>query len=532
MPRSVLAGLAALTALRLVIATWIPLGDDETFYWEWSRHLAAGYVDHPPAIALLVWATTHLWGPTPFAVHSVAILLSCVTSLGVWVLARDILGHDEGATWSVILFNIIPVFSAGALLAAPDAPLGVCWVLTLLAAWRATIPRRLASARHDGASRGWLAAGVWLGLALESKYTAAMLPVSVGLWLALSPAQRPWLRRPEPYRGLALAAVLFTPAVWWNATHRWASFTFTFVGRPSWTHGGNFLAFLLFQFAYLAPLMFPALLWALDVATRRGLAPRRNEQDDRWMFLAAASAPLIAGMFAASLFGHIKGHWPAPGYIAAAVALAGLATERPWASRSRAWRGTAAAVLGSTVLVTAMLHALPALAPSLLPPRLDPTVDYYGWRQAAQQISALAQQDAHGPFFVTSDRYQVLAQFDFATLGRYPSTTITGEDQYDVWTHWADLRGWDGLFIQDGRYPPDVDLNEGCRSLEVEPAVTIVRRGVVVRTLGLVWCRSFTGRPIPALGGPRWEPGPGGPGRRLSRAEGQTGGGEGRGPRG
>ncbi len=534
-PRAALAGLAVLTAFRLALGAWIPLGDDETFYWEWSRHLAPGYVDHPPMIAFLVWAATHIFGSTPFAVHSVGALLSLVASLAVWVLAREALGADAAATWSVVLFNVIPVFSAGALLAAPDAPLGICWVLTLLWAWRAARRDPVAGSPQTGrqAGRAWLAAGAWLGLALDSKYTAAVLPVSIGLWLALSPAHRRWLRRREPYRGLALAAVLFTPVLWWNAAHRWRSFTFTFIGRPSWREGGHFPEFLMLQFVYLAPLMFPVLLWALGAAARRGLAPLRRCRaraaadvlahavgagSDRWLFLAAAGLPVIAGMFAASLLGHIKGHWPAPGYVAATIALAGIATERSWVERSSAWRAAASAVLGSTVLMTAALYALPALAPSLLPPRLDPTVDYDGWPEAAQQVAMVARQGARGPFFITSDRYQVVAQFDFATLGRYPAATVTGQDQYDVWTRWADLRGQDGLFIRDGRYPPDVDLNEGCRSLDVEPAISIVRRGVVVRTLGLVWCRGFEGHPIPAIGGPHWGPGVGGPGWHFSRA--------------
>ncbi len=493
LPRSVLWGLVFLTAFRLLVAAHLPLGDDETFYWEWSRHLAAGYVDHPPAIAFLVSAATHLFGSTPFAVHSLGVLLSFVTAIGVWALGREVLGRDAGATWSIILLNVIPVFSAGALLAAPDAPLGVGWVFALLWAWRAA----RAPADEPGHLGRWLAAGAWTGLGLLSKYTAAALPLGIGVWLALSSEHRRWLRRREPYWGLALAAALFLPVILWNATHQWASFTFTFLGRPNWSDGGNFPTFVLFQFVYLAPLMFPVLLWALWVASRRGLAASsRDVSPSRWRFLAATSVPLVAVMFAASLFGHIKGHWPAPAYITGAIAVAGIATERPWAARSALWRTSAAGILASTVLLTALIYALPALAPALLPPRLDPTVDYYGWPQAAHQIADVARRDARGPFFVTSDRYQILAQFDYATGGRYAARTITGQDQYDLWTRWADLRGQDALFIRDGRYPPKVDLARGCRAVEPEPAIPITRHGVVVRTLGLVWCREFLGRPI------------------------------------
>ena len=508
-PRAVVAGVGFLTLLRLAIALVLPLGDDETFYWEWSRHLAPGYLDQPPAIAWLIHASTAVFGNTAFAVHFVAAVLFGITSLALWILAREVLGRGDAATAAVVLFNVIPVFAAGGLLAVPDGPLGLAWVLTLLWTWRAArgAGRRPQSGRQEAAVRpevlrqtgrscdrqgigAWLYAGLWLGLALDSKYTAAALPVSVGLWLAASP-YRSWLRRPGPYAGLAVAALLFAPVLWWNATHHWASFYFTLAGRPGWSVGPNAPVFLGLQFVYFAPLLFPWLVWAIVVACRRGLAG-----DPGWLFLAASAIPVIAGIAAASLVGAAKGHWAAPGYMTATIALAALLTERPWPSRSAVWQLGVAAGIASAVLVTALTHALPIISPAILPPRLDPTVDYYGWPAAAPTIAAVARRGAHRPFFITSDRYQVLAQFDFSTGGRYPSATVTGVDQYVYWTPWSDLRGRDALFIQDGRYPRDVDLTQGCAAVEPGPSVPVVRRGVVVRTLDLVWCRDFQGRPI------------------------------------
>lgn len=163
MPRvapGLFAGLLCLTAIRLLLAATLPVGDDEAYYWEWSRHLAAGYVDHPPAIAYLVWLAVRVLGQTPFAVHSVAVALSLATSLALWTLARDVTGRPDAAAWAVILYSVIPVFMAGSLLTAPDGPLFLCWVMTLLWTWRAAHGTRLGP---------WLAAGAWFGLGLQSK---------------------------------------------------------------------------------------------------------------------------------------------------------------------------------------------------------------------------------------------------------------------------------------------------------------------------------------------------------------------------
>ena len=43
--------IAVLTLLRFIAGAVLPLSCDETYYWLWSRHLAAGYFDDPPMIA-------------------------------------------------------------------------------------------------------------------------------------------------------------------------------------------------------------------------------------------------------------------------------------------------------------------------------------------------------------------------------------------------------------------------------------------------------------------------------------------------
>ena len=50
--RNTVLTILALVALRLVAAAWTPLTFDEAYYWIWSKHLAGGYYDHPPMVAL------------------------------------------------------------------------------------------------------------------------------------------------------------------------------------------------------------------------------------------------------------------------------------------------------------------------------------------------------------------------------------------------------------------------------------------------------------------------------------------------
>jgi len=38
-----------------IAAAKVPLTGDEAYYWEWSKHLALGYADHPPMVAYLIF---------------------------------------------------------------------------------------------------------------------------------------------------------------------------------------------------------------------------------------------------------------------------------------------------------------------------------------------------------------------------------------------------------------------------------------------------------------------------------------------
>ncbi len=502
-PPGLLAGLLGLTAIRLVLAATLPVGDDEAYYWEWSRHLAAGYVDHPPAVAYLVWTAVRMLGQTPFAIHAVAVLLSLATSLALWTLALEVTGRRVAAAWAVILHSLIPVFMAGSLLTAPDAPLFFCWTMTLLWTWRAA---------HASTLGPWLIAGAWLGLGLQSKYVAVVLLASIGLWLLLEPAGRRWLARREPCAGLAVALAIFVPVVWWNAMHHWVSFALTALGTSRWTEKGNGSFFLTSQFVYIGPLTFAASIVALAVAAWRGSVRR----DTPWMFLAAAGWPVILGASAGSVLVTAKPHWSAPGYIAGAIALAAVLTEPspPRGALVRRWLlGVIAGVSG---LIAAAFYALPVLTATVLSPTVDPAANYYGWPEAGPAIIEVARRESHRPFFVTGDWYQAMAPFDFSTGGSVLATTLTGDDQYRFWTRLEDLRGWDGLFIRDSRQTYDVDLQRVCRTLEPAQSVPLRRGRAVIRELDLVWCRGFSGHAVPRLRPFRWHPGFAGPQWRLA----------------
>src|SRR5688572_7124315 len=108
--------------IRLVLGALIPLFPDETYYWDWSRRLAAGYFDHPPLIAWLIRGGTTVFGDTSLGVRFLSIVAGTVAALFVCASARRVAG-DRAAFIAALVFALMPLSATGLVLATPDSPL-------------------------------------------------------------------------------------------------------------------------------------------------------------------------------------------------------------------------------------------------------------------------------------------------------------------------------------------------------------------------------------------------------------------------
>ncbi len=205
--------LALLTMLRLALAAALPLAPDEAYYWVWSRALAPGYIDHPPMIALWIRAGTWAVGDTALGIRLLGPLSAALGSFLLWDAAERLLPGRSAGIIAASLLNATLAVGVGAIIVTPDSPLLLFWTLCLWA---------MARIIAGGSSAWWLAVGLFAGLAIASKYTAALPVLGLGLWLVL--AGRVWIRRGEPYAAAAVALLTLIPVLWWNAGHDWVSF--------------------------------------------------------------------------------------------------------------------------------------------------------------------------------------------------------------------------------------------------------------------------------------------------------------------
>src|SRR3954468_11627560 len=103
----------ALVVLRCLAAAWTPLTFDEAYYWTWSKHLAGGYYDHPPMVALVIRLGTMIAGDTEFGVRVVSILLALPMSWATYRATMLLFGSRRMAAHAAILLNATLMVAVG-----------------------------------------------------------------------------------------------------------------------------------------------------------------------------------------------------------------------------------------------------------------------------------------------------------------------------------------------------------------------------------------------------------------------------------
>jgi len=367
-------GLAALFLVWL-LSRWIfdsmwNLVPDEAYYWVWSRHLAASYLDHPPIVAYLIRLGTAILGTSELGVRWLCGLMTGGTVLVLAMAARRLTSDRRAAAFVPIALLVSPMVAVTGSIVTPDAPACFFQATALAAVLRVF-------SGGSRASLNWLAFGTFMGLALDSKYTSVLLGLAVLLALVSCAEGRRQLLTPWPWLSAMVAAAVFSPVLFWNAQHQWASFRFQLHhgagegNSPAWK---NLLDYAGGQAAICTPVMLGVCMAALIVYWRR----RDNPMPVR-ILLLAATTPLV--FFAISAIRRRpEVNWPMFAYFPAVMLYARYLGES-WRYPRKTWAEAAIVV---SLAFTAVLHA-PQLVWKLSPNLGSPQWDHlYGWRDLAE----------------------------------------------------------------------------------------------------------------------------------------------------
>lgn len=482
--------LLSVTILRLLYSGSLTLDPDEAYYWEWSRHLALSYYDHPPLVAYLIFLFTRLGENSALFVRMGAVTLALGATLLLYFLAKDMFREEKIAFLSALLFIIIPIFSVGAVVITPDTPVSFFWILSLYFLYK------VASREKSG---WWYLLGISLGLGLLSKYTMILFVPSLFLFLILSGRNRKWLFRKELYLALFIALLLFSPVIFWNSQHAWISF------RYQLAHGVSskvristftFLQFLGAQFLLISPLLWIASITGMVISGYIGI----KEKKDNFLLLFSLAIITILFFNILSFQDKMQGNWPITGYITTLISVSALFQRFSLSLRRRGkklLKGFFLLALVFSFLLTLFIHlqALFSLVP--IPVNMDTTNALYGWKELGKEVSRMREETpGRVKPFIMANSHQVAGELAFYTDKQYETYQEKGKGlpkQYNYWSDFNSLIGRDAIYVEEGNGQIGKNVRDAFRSIVKKDSLKIYRRGKQIKTFSLYRCRDFRG---------------------------------------
>ncbi len=184
---------------------------DELYFIACSHHLAWGYVDQPPLVAVAAFLSRPFAYALPALRAPPAFAAAATVALAV-ELAR-VLGGGTFARWTAGLITLfLPAYLllGNTLTTTSFEPLS--WMLVAYCAVRLI--------RSHGSPLWWIAASLALAFGLYGKYSIGILAAALVLGILTTP-QRHVLASPWLAGATGLVALLVLPNVLWQSAHAW-----------------------------------------------------------------------------------------------------------------------------------------------------------------------------------------------------------------------------------------------------------------------------------------------------------------------
>jgi MFS family permease len=201
-------------ALHLYAARFYGYFGDELYFMACSRHLAWGYVDQPPLIALIVAIERFLFGDSLQSIRLFAALAGAGTVLLAGWIARELGGGKFAQALAAVAMLVSGVALAMNHYISMNAFEPLAW------AGCALILIRIIRTRNQ---KLWLWFGLVAGIALENKYGIVFFATGVVAGLLLT-ERRSMFLKPWIWLGGLLAFLIFLPNLIWNIQHHFPFF--------------------------------------------------------------------------------------------------------------------------------------------------------------------------------------------------------------------------------------------------------------------------------------------------------------------
>jgi len=321
---------------------------DEFYYIACGHHLAWGYVDHGPIVALQARLGEILFGDSLFGIRVLSALAGALTVFLGGVICWSLGGRRPAQALAMLGLIVTPQYIGVDGFLSMNSFEAVFWSACLLAV--------IMIARGGSAAKWWTIFGISAGIGLLNKPSMAFFLISLGAGLLVTRHRRLLFTRWAAV-GIVLLVAIALPNVLWQIHNHWPTLEFLHNGRV----GGknvvlNPLQFFLAQFANMHPLN--ALLWITGVVA---LLRAKSIKDARW--LGWTFVIFFVMMCAA----HAKDYY-LEGIYPAFFAAGALAWEHRFAGSTGVQKGRVFAFpVYETLLIVTGIIILPMSSPVLRP---------------------------------------------------------------------------------------------------------------------------------------------------------------------
>lgn len=434
---ALVGGLSLLTfAAHLLVSGRYGYFIDELYYLACSHHLAWGYVDQPPLIAVVTWLERVTLGDSLHALRFLPAVAAGLRVLLTGLIARELGARRFGMLLACVCVMVAPIYLGLDSLLTMNVFESLFWMSAALIALKIF---------HGASQRLWLLFGVICGVGLLNKHS--MLFFGFGLFVGLLlTKQRKQFASLWLWLGGLIAVLIFLPNLMWEV-HR--NFPTIELLRNVQRSGRNTevgpLLFMVVQAAILHPLAAP--VWIAGLVELL-----RDREGQGWRVLGITWLVIMLCM----LTMHGRMYYPAPAY-SMLFAGGGLAFERWFAPlRSGQWlRPAYVTLLVITGLILAPFAYFPMLTvnqyiayakmlhfgpPPIENNRLGPLpqiyADQFGWKEMAQVVANAYYSlppDERKSCAIFGQNYGQAGAIDFfgAKLGLPP--VISGHQNYFYW---------------------------------------------------------------------------------------------------
>jgi hypothetical protein len=477
----ILVSVIIILILRLISSVTMGLMPQDAYYsYVYGEHLSLSYFDHPPLIGYMLRLSTEIFGRTVFAIKIADTIITAVMIFSFYKLSLYFLSPHKARRSLVILFSTFMV-TILSLVSTPDVPLMLFWTLSLISLYNVLFRDKKIY---------WLWAGLLMGLAFDSKYTAIFLPVGLILFLLVSRTYWARLRTGYFWLGILIFIVTIMPVVIWNVQNDFASFRFQSQERMESGNGLkftplNFAGLIGHQSAILTPILFFALVLFLFKFFKKVVLKGRPVPAET-LFLLCFLLPTFLGFAAISFVYWVKLNWLMPAYITGII-LAGKYLSEKW--------------IKFQVLFSLLIHSVLAVEIFFYPIQIKSDDTWFGWKTLATDVQTIHQNNPSA-FVFAADEGKTSSILNFYSDSMVYSQNIIGENalHFDyIGSDLNALHGKDAYFInsipdfKDGKKEnkfPD-DMNPYFDSITEMDPILIRNDNRVMRKFLVFYCTNY-----------------------------------------